>query len=502
MLTDPIGTLGVVPIFVNAGASLAPMIIAPLASLVAVLFKPSALMALLRRKPWLPLPVLAVITVLWLLITGIASAPAEAASAKNLERPNSRSTDWTKFALDRIEQQRNAAKTTGIKPLWTYPADAGMVLSSPAVANGRVYATASIQELASFFGTLYCLDASTGRELWKAEKADGEDLKAFFSSPALTEDRKWLIVGQGLHADADCSLLCFNAETGDFKWKVKTTLHIESSPAIKGDLVVVGAGAIEDNDHKPTSDPGYVFAVQISTGKELWRHKVADPESSPAIADDGTVYIGSGFNGNAIVALRSETDDVLKQKNLPRELWKTPAKFPITGPVTLVDDLVIVGGGNGDFVYEDPKPAGVVMALDRKTGAVKWEIKTEAAVLGRIVARNGKLFCPVRNGQVVALNLADGQVLWRQSVSGKSPVLAGVALSADGNTVFAVSKDGYLALLNAANGNIIEKHTLNDPKKPAEKGLTLSTPTLHNDHLYVGSETGGLKAFEPASPKP
>lgn len=501
MCIDPFSSVGVVPIFVNAGASLAPMIVAPLASFFVILFKPSALIALIRRKPWVPLPVFAAIALIWFLIAGFGSAPAQAASEK-ISRHTTNTTDWTAFALKLIEQERNAAKTTGIKPTWQYAADGGMVLSSPAIADGKVYGTASIQELASFFGTIYCLDARTGRELWKQEKADGEDLKAFFSSPALSEDRKSIIVGQGLHADADCSLLCFNTEDGKLRWKVKTSLHIESSPAIQGDLVVVGAGAIEDNNHKPTTDPGYVFAVQISTGKELWRHKVADPESSPAIDDDGTIYIGSGFNGNAIVALRSQPDDVLKQKNQSRELWKTPAKYPITGPVTLVDDLVIVGGGNGDFVYEDPKPAGVVMAIDRKTGTVKWEAKTDAAVLGRIVARDGKLYCPVRTGQVITLSLADGQPIWKQSVSGKSPILAGIALSADGKTVFAVAKDGYLALLDSANGQLIEKHSLNDPKKPPEKGLTLSTPTLADGKLYVGSETGGLRAFEPAAPKP
>ena len=87
--------------------------------------------------------------------------------------------------------------------------------------------------------------------------------------------------------------------------------------------------------------------MRISDGKELWKYDVADPESSPAIANDGSVYIGSGFNGNAVVAFRSESDDELKAKNLPRLIWKTQAPYPITGPVTLVDDYVVVGGETG-----------------------------------------------------------------------------------------------------------------------------------------------------------
>lgn len=502
MINDPFSSLGVVPIFVNAGAALVPTIVASLTSIGAVLLKPKELLALFRRKPWVPVAVILIAAGLWFGIAHLASgAPAQAATSNKsttADRPAFSRTDWTALALKLIRDKENASKTTGVIPVWEYPADDGMVLSSPAFASttNRVFGTAAVQDVASYFGILYCVDANSGKQIWKAEKADTDDLKAFFSSPALTADQKSIVIGQGLHADADCSLLCFDADSGQLRWKVKTPLHIESSPAIRGDLAVVGAGAIEGADHKPTTHPGYVFAVQISTGKELWRHDVNDPESSPAIAEDGTVYIGSGFNGNAIVAMRSETDEDLKSNSLKRELWKTSAPYPITGPVTLVDDLVIVGGGNGDFVYEDPNPAGVVMALNRKDGSVKWQTKTDAAVLGAMVARNGRLYCPVRNGQVIALDLADGQIVWRQSISGKSPILGGVAISGDGGTLFAVSKDGYLALLNTADGKILERHELNRKDKPGEKGLTLSTPTLAGNKLFLGSETGGLHCFK------
>ena len=41
--------LAVVPIVVNAGAALGPMLVAPIVSFFSILFKPSALIALLRR---------------------------------------------------------------------------------------------------------------------------------------------------------------------------------------------------------------------------------------------------------------------------------------------------------------------------------------------------------------------------------------------------------------------------------------------------------------------
>lgn len=500
-------TLAVVPIFVNAGAALVPTLVASLTSVIAVLLKPNELLALFRRKPWVPLAVISIGVGLWFGIAHLLSSPAQAAQT-NKKTPDRTMTgysipkeDWTDLAMRLIAAER----AIRITPVWNYvPDETAMVLSSPAYADksNRVFGTAAVQDVASFFGVLYALDANTGKEIWKVDKAGDEDLKAFFSSPALTPDQKYLIVGQGLHEDDNCSLLCFDTSTHELKWKVKTPLHIESSPAIHGDLAVVGAGAIEDANHKPKTHPGYVLAVRISDGKELWKHDVADPESSPAISDDGIAYIGSGFNGNAVVALRSETDLELKAKNLPRELWKTKAPYPITGPVTLDGDLVLVGGGNSDFVYADPHPAGVVMALDRKTGTVKWQAPMEDSVLSRIVVSNGKVFCPVRNGNVVALNLTDGKPAWTQSVSGKAPLKAGLAVSKDGATLFAASSDGYLALLNSTDGKIIERQELNNKAKPGEKGLTLSTPALAGDKLFIGSETGGLRAFQAVSATP
>ena len=79
------------------------------------------------------------------------------------------------------------------------------------------------------------------------------------------------------------------------------------------------------------------------------------------------------INGNAVVALRlHETDEELRSTGRSREIWRTTTPHPATGAVTLTDDLVLVGCGNGDYVFQAPEPAGAVMALDRETGDVKW----------------------------------------------------------------------------------------------------------------------------------
>ena len=372
-----------------------------------------------------------------------------------------------------------------------------MCLSSPAVIAQRVFGATVTLDPTGSFGSIFCLDAATGKKQWSTDcykdpdSGQEETFMGFFSSPAVTADGKYLVIGQGLHDDADCSLICLRADTGKLHWRIKTPLHIEGSPAILGDLVIAGAGAIEGPDGRAIGDTGFVFAARISDGKELWRCPVKDPESSPVIAPDGVCYIGSGVGGSELVALRTAADADPK-----RILWRAATPYPATGAVTLHGDLVIIGCGRGNYVQADPDPAGSVIAFDRHSGKKAWEAPLPDAILGAVAVDGKKVICPVRNGEVIALGLTDGKVLWRRRVNDKSPILAGPALA--GPVVYAVSRDGYLAVMDARDGRAIEKHFLDDRANPGEMGLSVSSPVVAGGWLYVGSETGGLRCFAPA----
>src|SRR4051812_2990760 len=119
MPTDPFSTsltttVGVVPIFVNAGAALVPTLIAGFTSVVAILLKPRELLALFRRKPWLP------VAIFLMIACGIAPPPTPPPPprAPSNNRPDRAAstvakTDWTALALRLLEDERNAHKTTG-----------------------------------------------------------------------------------------------------------------------------------------------------------------------------------------------------------------------------------------------------------------------------------------------------------------------------------------------------------------------------------------------------
>ena len=69
-------------------------------------------------------------------------------------------------------------------------------------------------------------------------------------------------------------------ERPTLRWKFPTDGDVNSSPVIGGGRVFVG------------SDDGFVYALDLASGKQLWAHDTdAAVESSPCLAD-GSVYVG------------------------------------------------------------------------------------------------------------------------------------------------------------------------------------------------------------------
>ena len=394
--------LAVVPIVVNAGAAALPTVVAALASIAAILFRPRELMRLLRKRK---LTASMVAGGLILSATG-AWWWHSISSVHSIRRNEARSAgriDWAKVAEDVIAQERlrqlngnrvesvaasavelgavshptdsgllpvsggdysrvlatGGLSPAGLIPAWSFKPEGALFFGEPAIARKRIYAAACQADLGAYTGLLTCLDLDTGKPLWQITDDANGPLRPFFSSPALSKDGKFLVIGQGLHQDRDCSLLCYDTATGKQVWAAKTPLHVESSPAVFGDIAVVGAGAIEGENGMAVGDPGFVLAVHIPDGKILWKQPVNDPESSPAIDENGIVYIGSGCNGQAVVALRSDTDEKLHEKKLNRVVWKTGVGEPMLAPITLAGQMVIAAGGNGEHGPFRKQPPGI-----------------------------------------------------------------------------------------------------------------------------------------------
>ncbi|NBB84190.1 MAG: PQQ-binding-like beta-propeller repeat protein [Alphaproteobacteria bacterium] len=535
-------TQALVPVMVNAGVAVLPAIGAALLTMVGALLRPKVLLAVLAVAAlgfslWAVWPAQAQTSARrppgqrtaeeWIAFAvkiqrfdgdadkalGIRAGAAAGSVTASSNDQATTDTSTDRPVMYRLNPQRNGyaggESPTDLKPVWNWqdPEDEfAMYPASLALHGDWVYGAGVSISPPDSFGTVFCLNARTGKERWLAFEVpepggapgEGKMFKGIFSSPAITADGEYLVVGQGLHPDYNSSLLCFETGSGELHWRVPTPLHVESSPAIDGDLAVAGAGAVEvgeDKRVKPGDNPGYVLAVRISDGKELWTYQVNDPESSPVI-HDGVVYIGSGYNGNAIVALRTETDAQLQAKGQERLVWRSPTPHPATGSVTLAGDKVLIGCATGTIVQ--PGDEGVVIAFDRQTGQELWRTDSDVvrgAVFAPIAVRDNVGIVAVGNGEVVAIDLDhEGELIWRARPNDTTPVLAGVAYT--GEYVYAVTNDGHMAVLDAEDGSRIGEAYLNRPDRPGELRLSVSGPVVRDNRLYVGSETGGIHCFE------
>jgi len=168
----------------------------------------------------------------------------------------------------------NVNKTNG-KVNWKFKTG-GVVRSSPAISGSVVY-------VGDTDGTLFAISLQTGTELWHfyikghALKNEnfGFDRRAIIAAPVVAGNK--IIVGA-----RDGFLYGIDKQTGKQLWVVDHEVSwVISHVAVKDTFVVTG-----------TSDGRFVQAVNLNTGKQIWKFHTSLVWSSPVI-DGDKVYVGS-----------------------------------------------------------------------------------------------------------------------------------------------------------------------------------------------------------------
>ena len=164
------------------------------------------------------------------------------------------------------------------KVLWKFAATAH-IRCTPAVFYGKVY-------FGDMNGYFYALDSKTGKQVWNYEAhatkfvndSFGYDRKAIVSSP--------VVIGNSIvFGSRDGYMYNLNAESGKANWVFDYNVTwVLSSVATDGKAVYAG-----------TSDGKYVNAIDLQTGKELWKTNTSIVWSSPLLVND-KLYVG-GYDG-------------------------------------------------------------------------------------------------------------------------------------------------------------------------------------------------------------
>jgi outer membrane protein assembly factor BamB len=301
----------------------------------------------------------------------------------------------------------------------------GTGFSSLAIVDGHVYTMVQRDD----FQWALCLDAHTGREIWRVksgamyrEQQGGDGPR---STPTVDADRVYSL-------DAGGNLLCLNRTTGKIMWQQNILERfnaqnliwgVSASPLIDGEnllLNVGGAGA------------GFV-ALNKYTGEVIWKaHDDVAGYSSPIIITNGDVREVVFFAGRAVVGLAPQ-DGRLHW----RHEWRTTDDMNVATPIWANPFLFVSSGrGTGAGLFRLDAKGDVLCA------EVVWTSKVMQNHFNSCVPVGEHLY-GFDNAILKCIELKTGKELWSDRSVGK-----GSLVFADGH-LFIVGEHGDIAVAEA-----------------------------------------------------
>ncbi len=271
-------------------------------------------------------------------------------------------------------------------------------------------------------------------------------------------------------------------------WKATGLGGGYSTPSVANGRVY-GSGYRDDEE--------FIWAVDASTGKEIWSTKTGaaekkvgypeGPRSTPTIDGDSLFTLSAGGN---LVCLEAASGKELWHHDLKKEFGGRMMSGWGFSESPLVD---------GDKVICTPGSVkGTVLALNKKTGATIWqseEFKDKSAYASLVIANFGgvRQYVQLTDAHVAGIAAADGKLLWEADRPGKTAVIPTPIVTDEfvyvtsgygvGCNLFKVTKDGdgFKADQVYANQNLINHH---------------GGVILVGNHIYGHSDKGGWTCQE------
>lgn len=352
-------------------------------------------------------------------------------------------------------------------PAIAWKANVGLGFSGIVVSKGRAATVGHENETDTFF----CLDAISGKQLWKhsypAELGDKYYEGGSTGAPTFDGDRLYWLSRWG-------DLFCFEAASGKIVWQRQLQKEMEArvptwgfsgAPTVHNDLLSLNVG-----------DAG--LAVNKNTGKTVWESAKKDPGYTTPLpvqrGDKTEIWIGSA---KSFVSVNPADG-----KEIWRMRWVTQYDVTATDPIPYEDKVFIsTGYGKGAALFK-PAPGAEPQVI--------WQSKVlrtqfhPAILIGKhVYGVDGDT--TDRNASVKCIEVETGKELWSEKGFGSGGLMAA---------------DGKLIILSQ-QGELIVAPAVPEGFKPIARaqvlgGKSWTAPTLANGIVYCRNSKGDIAAVD------
>ncbi|TVR98755.1 MAG: pyrrolo-quinoline quinone [Rhodospirillales bacterium] len=286
--------------------------------------------------------------------------------------------------------------------------------------------------------------------------------------------------GRVFAMDADHRVSAFEADSGRQVW--------QTSLAPRGERGHIAGGiAVDQGRVFATTGFAAVVALDAGTGEELWRSRLNAPMRAPPTARDGRVFAITV--NNTLYALGAADGGVLWTHQAIEEVASL-----VGGAGPVVDAGVVVA----------PFTSGEVVALRVENGLVLWadsfgplrridELGSIAHVRAAPVMDRGLVFAISYAGVMAAIDLRTGQRIWDEAIGGlERPWVAG-------DQVFVLSGDRELVCLDRTTGRIrwVTALPAYEDAERRRRPIQWTGPVLVSDRLVLAGSHGQVITASP-----
>jgi glucose dehydrogenase len=299
-------------------------------------------------------------------------------------------------------------------------------------------------------------DINSGGGQWDPPSFDSNgDVYVGVSNPAPFPGAKGLPLGSSrpgpnLYSD---SIVKLDHTNGKLQWYYQGVPHdiydwdMENSPILtkgNGKNIVIDAGKM-----------GYVYAVDQSNGKLIWKTPVGKH---------------NGHDNDGELAMQGKFKPKYPYNVYPGVLGGVESQLASDGKnvYAAVNNLAgVMKNGYTEGLGDFSKGTGDLVALDQNTGKILWDHHFASSAYGAATLSNDVVFTTTFDGTVWALDTKNGDVLWHQ----KLPAGTNTPVSVSGDTVITA---GSFPLAKNQKAEIVA-YSLSAPATPAGTTTTSSS---------------------------